>query len=187
MTVVLLQLVYFVTVLTSKYRVGFIKTVAIYKQHGDIKGKRNKKEECDTNASSTPRGKARGKKLLKRFPQYSGSLIYHWTKKPINSKILVNQRKFNTGRPRKLSAYDKWRVVRTVKHLRETMGDYTSIRVQIDSGTTHACNKTVKSYMNQNRYYYLRSRKKGVLTATDIKRCRKDYRKAKIMGLGGYF
>ena len=132
-------------------------------------------------------GKARGKELLKRFPQYSGSLIYHWTKKPINSKILVNQRKFNTGRLRKLSAYDKWRVVRTVKHLRETIGDYTSIRVQIDSGTTHVCNKTVKSYMNQNRYYYLCSRKKGVLTATDIKRCRKDYRKAKIMGLGGYF
>ena len=44
-TLVLLQLHYFVTVLLSKNRVRFIKTVAIYKQHGSIKVKRNQKEE----------------------------------------------------------------------------------------------------------------------------------------------
>ena len=52
-------------------------------------------------------GKVRDKELPKRFSQYSGSLIYHWAKKPINSKILVSQRKFNKDWPRKLSAYVK--------------------------------------------------------------------------------
>ena len=55
----------FVTVLPSKYRVRFIKTVSIYKQHGGIKGKRNQKKKswqdehntyC-TNTSSIPREK----------------------------------------------------------------------------------------------------------------------------------
>ena len=66
-----------------------------------------------------------GKELLKRFSQYSRSLIYHWVKKPINGKILVDQRNLNKGRPRKLSAYDERRVVSTVKNLWETMGHYT--------------------------------------------------------------
>ena len=30
-------------------------------------------------------GKVHGKELLKRLPQYSRSLIYHWAKKPINN------------------------------------------------------------------------------------------------------
>ena len=127
------------------------------------------------------------KELLKRFSQYSRSLIYHWVKKPINGKILVDQRNLNKGRPRKLSAYDERRVVSTVKNLWETMGHYTSMHVQLDSGTTYVCNKTVRNYMNRNGYCYLRSKKKGLLTATDLKKRRKYCRQAKMMGLRGYF
>ena len=36
MTLVLFQLLYFVTVLPPKYRVRFIKTIAIYKEHSSI-------------------------------------------------------------------------------------------------------------------------------------------------------
>ena len=117
-------------------------------------------------------GKVRSKELLKKFPQYSRLLIYHWAKKPINSKILVEQRKFNKGRPKKLSGYDERWVVRTVKNWREIMVLYTSTRVQLDSGTTHVCNKTVGNYINRNGHYYLHSRKKGLSITNDLKKHR---------------
>ena len=72
----MLQLLYFLTVLPSEYMVRFIKTVAIYKQHGGIKGKRNQEEKswqdepntwC-TNASSTPRGKGSSLRATVKIP-----------------------------------------------------------------------------------------------------------------------
>ena len=98
------------------------------------------------------------------------------------TKILIDQKKFNKDRLRKLSAYDQWKVVRTVKNLRETMGHYTSMRVQLDSRTTHVCNETVRNYMNWNGYY-LHSRKRSILTATDLKRHSKYCRKVTWWGV----
>ena len=69
-------------------------------------------------------GWVRGKKLLKKFPQYSRSLIYEWAKKPINQKILTDKRKFNKGQPPKLSPKDIRSIVRTVKKLGVTVGHF---------------------------------------------------------------
>lgn len=124
-----------------------------------------------------------GKALLKKFPQYSKSLIYEWAIKPINSDTLLDRRKFNKGRPRKLSDQDERRVVRSIKSLRETEGHFTSKRIQLDSATTHVCNKTIRNCLNRNGYYYLRSRKKGLLTREDLRNRMRYCRKVKRMKL----
>ena len=121
--------------------------------------------------------KVRGNALLKRFPQYSRSLVYEWAVKPLNQDILVDRRKFNKGPPKKLSDKDERRVLRTVVNLRRTEGHFTSKRVQLESDTTHVCNRTLRNYLNRNGYRYLRSRKKGLLYQSDLRKrlsyCRK--------------
>ena len=72
---VLLDRFFFATVLPSSYRVRFHETVALYKQHGSIKGKRNQNKEpwqdepntCCTNTSFTPRAKGSWKRATKEI------------------------------------------------------------------------------------------------------------------------
>jgi len=56
----------------------------------------------------------RSKDLLRRWPQYSRSVIYRWAAKPIEQTIPVDKRKFNKGRPRKLSKQDGRQIVRSI-------------------------------------------------------------------------
>ena len=45
----------------------------------------------------------RGEALLKKFPKFSRRSIYRHASKPLGSEPTLNKRKFNAGRPRKLS------------------------------------------------------------------------------------
>lgn len=123
------------------------------------------------------------KEILKRFTQYSRSLVYKWTKVPINAPSVPDKRKFNKGRPRKLCVRDSREIVRCLKNLRETEGHFTSKRIQVDSGLLHVCNRTVRNRLHDNDYRYLRSRKKGLLYKRDlearVKYC-KSIRKRKL-------
>ena len=128
-----------------------------------------------------------GQALLKKFPQYSRSTIYEWAAKPLNNEVLVDRRKFNKGRPCKLSDQDERSIVRSIGKLRESDGHFTSKRVQVESAVNHVTNRTVRNCMNRNGYKYLRSRKKGLLSVQDMKKRTKYCRKAKQMKLDEQF
>ena len=125
----------------------------------------------------------RGKQLLKMFPQYSKAQIYIHAKKPLNGEKHFDKRKLNKGRPKKLSAQDSRNIIRTLGKVRKTDGTFTSRRLQLQAGCTHVSNKTVTRCLNKAGYHYLQSRKKGLLTAQDLKKrlayCR-DIRKRKL-------
>jgi len=110
-----------------------------------------------------------GAALLKMFPQYSKAAIYKHAKKPINGELVFDKRKLNKGRPSKLSLQDKRSIVRSVTSLREEVGSFTSKRIQLDSGVKHVTSRTIRNHLNEEGYWYLQSRKKGLLHAKDLK------------------
>ena len=113
--------------------------------------------------------KVRGKELLKLFPQYSKAAVYKHAKKPLNGDPVFDKRKQNKGRPKKLSPQDERSILRAVPRLQMEVGNFTSKRVQLESGITNVCNKTVRNVLNKGGYRYLRSRKKGLLHVKDLK------------------
>ena len=121
-------------------------------------------------------GGVKGKNLLKMFPQYSKSAVYKHCKLPLNEEK-VDKRKSNPGRPKKLSENDERQVKRSLLRLRETTGRFTSKRVQEESGVTHVSNRSIRRSLNRRGYYFLQSRKKGLMTKDDLKKrlafCRK--------------
>ena len=121
----------------------------------------------------------RGKKLLKMFPQYSKAAIYKHAKKPLNGKPFFDKRTMNKGRPKKLSIQDERSIICTIPKLREQLGNFTSKRVQLESGVAHVCNRTVRNVLNKVGYNYLRSRKKGLLHEADLKARKKFCQKVR--------
>ena len=127
------------------------------------------------------------KELLRRWPQYPRSTIYEWAAKPISKTVPVDNRKFNKGRPSMITKQDERQILRAVIKLRSTVGHFTSKRIQVESGTTHLSNKTIRNCLNKHSYRYLRSRKKGLLTQLDLKKRLKYCRCAKKLKLGTDF
>ena len=117
----------------------------------------------------------RGKKLLQMSPQYSKAAIYKHAKKPLNGEPVFDKRIMNKGRPKKLSIQDERSIIRTIPKLREELGNFTSKRVQLESGVTHVSNRTIRNILNKEGYHYLRSRKKGLLHAGDLKARKKAF------------
>ena len=112
----------------------------------------------------------RGKELLRMFPQYCKAAIYKHAKKPINGDPIYDKRKSNKGRPNKLSLQDDRNIIRSVHKLRLSEGSFTSRRVQTESGVLDVSNRTIRRVLNKHNYFYLRSRKKGLLTKKDLKK-----------------
>ena len=111
----------------------------------------------------------RGKKLLGMFPQYSRAQIYVHAKKPINGDLATDKRRLNKGRPRKFTPYDERSMTRTIPKLRQLEGTFTSKRLQLECGTMHVLNRTFRRHLNRSGYKYLQSRKKGLMSRTDLK------------------
>jgi hypothetical protein len=131
--------------------------------------------------------KIRGRRLLKLFPQYSKAVIYKHAKKPLNGVAVVDKRRKNRGRPTKLSVQDKRSILRAVKSLRDKEGSFTSKRIQLESGVNHVTSRTVRHYLNEQGYWYLQTRKKGLLHAKDLKSRARFCRKIKKKQLGEEF
>lgn len=129
----------------------------------------------------------RGKKLLKMFPQYSKAAIYKHAQKPLNGEPLFDKRKANRGRPSKLSPQDKRSIVRSITSLREKEGSFTSKRVQVESGVSHVSDRTIRNCLNEDGYWYLQTRKKGLLHAKDLKSRVKFCKKIRKQKLGNEF
>ena len=112
-------------------------------------------------------GGLKGKALYNKFPQFSPRSIHRHAAKRIGEDA-ADKRKFNKGRPRKLTARDKRHIEAAIHHLRRIeQGVFTSRHVQEQSGTLGVCNRTVRRHLNKQGYGYRQCRKKGQLTQHD--------------------
>ena len=108
--------------------------------------------------------------ICKHFPKYSTATIYRHCKKEIGETLTGDKRKFNRGRPSKLSHQDRRAILRAVPKLRETIGSFTSPRIALEVGlSANVSNRTIRRVLQSNGYKYCRSRKKGLLKAADLK------------------
>ena len=111
----------------------------------------------------------RGKELLKMHPKLSKATIYCHAKKPVADKTIDN-RKYNHGRPRKISTQDKGIVLRQIPILVE---QYESIKqLRVSAGIRKDLSaETVRRVFGVG-YRFLHSRKMSLLKKDDLKRMR---------------
>ena len=105
--------------------------------------------------------------ILRRFPQYSKATICRHMKRPIDHTVFdrcVN----NPGRPKKLTERDERNIIRAVHHLRISIGSFTAKRLRTEAGILATTSVwTIRRVLNQYGYWYLQSRRKGMLTRKD--------------------
>ena len=117
--------------------------------------------------------------FYRRYPDYPQQTIYYHAKKPIGESLIDN-RKFNWGRPRKLTERDKRSILKTIPKLRSEVGSFTSKRVKLEAGIGEdISNRTVRRCLNESGYKYRQSRKKGLLSKKDMIIRNKFAKKAK--------
>lgn len=82
-----------------------------------------------------------------------------------------DDKKHPGGRPKKLSAREERKIIRTLKCLRHEEGNFSSIRLMSRAGISqkNVSNRTVRRFLEQNGYHFLQARKKGLLTSKDVK------------------
>lgn len=127
-----------------------------------------------------------GRQLVRRYPQYSPTSIYRHSKLPIGEPV-VDGRKNNRGRPRKIDARTSRRVVQSVEKLQENSeeGTFFSSHVQEEACVPpDVSNRTVRRCLNDNGYSFTQCRKKGLLTKEDMVKRLKFARKCKRSGEG---
>lgn len=130
----------------------------------------------------------KGEKLLELYPQYSKATIYRHAKKKISDECLFDNRKKNKGRPSKITDQHKRRILRAIPKLRELEGTFTAPRIRLEAGLEGKCSvRTVRRVLNKAGYFYLQSRKKGLMTAKDLKDRVKFCNKVRSLKLGGNF
>jgi len=109
-------------------------------------------------------------KLCEKYKNYSRATVYRHSKIPVGQSLPVDKRKYNRGRPTKLSKQDERAILRAVPKLRQTEGSFTTPRIAVEAGVSKSVsNRTVRRVLNKNGYHYCRSRKKGLLKASDLK------------------
>jgi len=75
------------------------------------------------------------------------------------------------GPPRKLQVRDERNISRAVRTLRQQYGaSFTTTQLQEHTGLSHLNPSTVRKAMHRLGYRYLCTRKKGLMSATDMKR-----------------
>ena len=118
----------------------------------------------------------RGKKLQnkmreKGFPEYPPRTILFHAKKPMFDET-EDGRKKNKGRPRKLTDRDSRNLLVTLKRLRDEERAFCSVQIQEESGVAEgmASNRTIRRRLNEMEYFFLQSRKKGLLKPDDCKK-----------------
>ena len=96
------------------------------------------------------------------------------------NKRIVNERKSKGGRPRLLSERDRRRLKRAVKKLRQSDPNFSVMEIVKASEINMKCAsyRTFLRYIRTLGYGYYNSRRKGVLTAKDLKKRKKFAREA---------
>ena len=115
------------------------------------------------------------------FAKFPIATIYRHAKKPIDGTEPFDRRKVNKGRPAKLSVYDRRVIGRQVAILRNDMGTFSSTHLQQSCGIKHVSNTTVRRCLHDLGYGYRRTRKKGILKPTDLRKRLEFVRKIQRM------
>jgi transposase len=112
----------------------------------------------------------KGNELLKRYKDYSRASIFRHAKKKITD-ITVDKRKFNQGRPKKLSVRDERNILRQIPKLRRSKGKSYSIKdVRKESDVpANVSDRTVSRVLYKVGYGYRKALRKGILTEKDAK------------------
>ena len=105
----------------------------------------------------------------------------------INDINPYDKRRRNTERVEKINSRNKRILRQTLLTLHKNVNHFTSRRVHFDSGMEHVSNRTVHHYINKLGFYYLRSRKKGLLSVKYLKLRRKFCQKITRRRLGPEF
>lgn len=107
---------------------------------------------------------------LKKYQgKYSKATICRHMKKPTHEEI-EDGRKFNKGRPPKLTPRQKRTILRESERLRKSDGHYTTKRVKLNAGVhDKVCDETVRRVFRSHGLRYTHSRKKGVLKRSDLR------------------
>ena len=88
------------------------------------------------------------------FRAYSRASIYRNAKIPLGV-AMEDGRRNNKGRPAKLTARDKRRILQQLRALRRLEGPFSSKRLQLAAGLEHAVsNRTFRRYLHQAGYRY---------------------------------
>ena len=107
--------------------------------------------------------------LVKRYPNYSKSNIYIHAKLP-DEDAKTDGRKLNKGRPTVFTINDERKIVSTMLVLRETLGSFCIKRLKLESGVDlHVSDNTIIRISKRNKYHYLQSRKKGLMSMHDAR------------------
>ena len=110
------------------------------------------------------------KTLCTMFPMYSQRSIYRHAKRKLGQTI-EDKRKHNPGRPTKLTASDRRAILQAV-NLRRTEGyNFTIKRIKVEAGLVGVVsNRTIQRVLKANGFRYRQSRKKGMMSAQDMKK-----------------
>lgn len=91
---------------------------------------------------------------LPQFRDYSRASVYRNAKVPLGV-ALVDGRKNNKGRPAKLTARDRRRMLQQLRALRRSEGPFSSKRLQLAAGLEHTVsNRTFRRYLKRAGYRY---------------------------------
>lgn len=108
--------------------------------------------------------------LQKRFPGYPKTSIYRHMKKTIGD-VTPDRRHHNKGAAPKLTARNVLSLKRGMSSLMENVGTFSSTELQEECGLKQTCsNRTVRRTLKRLGYGYYQCRKKGQLTAEDLKK-----------------
>ena len=115
-------------------------------------------------------GKVGIRQLWRRYGDHASlATIYRHATAQLNPVNGVE--KATLGRKRVISDRDKRNLMRVFTKNRNTCSNFTSKRLLLEAGLTGVChNRTLRRYLNHEGYFYLQSRKKGLLLESDLKK-----------------
>lgn len=107
--------------------------------------------------------------IARKYPQYATRSVYRHGKLPVGEKA-IDKRKFNSGRPKKLTERDIRNIERAIIKLRKQVGSFPVRAVKSEASIGDEVSyQTVRRAIKQLGYGYRKARKKGLLTKTDLK------------------
>ena len=105
---------------------------------------------------------------MKDHKKYSKATICRHMRRKIDDSV-IDRRKYNQGRPKKLTERDKRNILRQVEILRRDYGYFTTKRLEVFAGiSADVSDETVRRVLRSNGFKYTHSGKKGVLSRRDL-------------------
>ena len=118
------------------------------------------------------------KRKFPRLAQFSRATLFRHATRPLD-EVTHDKRHINPGRPKKSTPRDVRLIKRQIKVLRAHYGSFSSRDLQEACFLSHRMsNLTFRRILQKHKVKWLNTRKKGVLTKSDMKLRRTWYRKA---------